>query len=178
MTAADLALAVANSVRALDELGSPAMLRGWLDANRPNGTPPSDGVLLRLHDFRSLRDAVVVAVRRAVERSPPPDDAVEAFNAASGLVPTWPVLRVGGSARVTTDVETTDASETNRILASIARSAIELLGGPDAARLRECPACRRFFLAARPRQCWCSDTCGNRARVARHRARRAAGIAR
>jgi predicted RNA-binding Zn ribbon-like protein len=58
-------------------------------------------------------------------------------------------------------------------LAFTIANTIELLGGPDAARLRECPACGRFFLASRQRQAWCSGACGNRTRVARHRSRRA-----
>ena len=178
MDGTDLALAIANSARKPDELGSPAALRAWLAARWRSGNPASDGVLLRLHDFRSLRDAVLAACLRTIERSSLPDGAVEAINDASALVPMWPALRTDRSGRTTADVETTDASETNRILASIARSAIELLGGPDAARLRECLACGRFFLASRPRQTWCSDACGNRTRVARHRAGRATAIAR
>jgi len=48
-------------------------------------------------------------------------------------------------------------------LASIARAAIELLGG-------------LVFVAENPRRRWCSAAvCGNRVRVARHYARRAEG---
>ncbi|MBI2237124.1 MAG: CGNR zinc finger domain-containing protein, partial [Actinobacteria bacterium] len=47
------------------------------------------------------------------------------------------------------------------------------LGGSDRTRLGICaaPRCGRFFLAARPKQVWCTRACGNRARVARHYAR-------
>jgi predicted RNA-binding Zn ribbon-like protein len=167
----DLALAFANSAGTPDRLGTPGALRAWLDEHVDSGTP-SDAVLLRVGDFRALRAALIVAFRRTAEGSTPPDDAVDALNATSGMVPMWPVLRINGTAQ-NLEMETSDASETTRILASIARSAIELLGGPDAARLRECPSCGRFFLASRSRQVWCSSACGNRTRVARHRSRRA-----
>jgi predicted RNA-binding Zn ribbon-like protein len=66
------------------------------------------------------------------------------------------------------------ASETEaqgeRVLAAIADSAIEILAGPDRARLRICkaPSCGMFFLEGRAGQQWCTVSCGNRARVARH----------
>ena len=53
--------------------------------------------------------------------------------------------------------------------AEVARTAIELLAG---GRLRQCgnPRCILYFLAEGRRQ-FCSDTCANRTRVARHAAR-------
>lgn len=167
-----LALAIANSAGTPDRLGTPGALRAWLDEHRVDSGTASDAVLLRVGDFRALRAALIVAFRRTAEGSSPPDDVVDALNATSAMAPMWPVLRINGTAQCL-EMETSDASETTRILASIARSAIELLGGPDAARLRECPACGRLFLASRPRQVWCSGACGNRTRVARHRSRRA-----
>lgn len=52
----------------------------------------------------------------------------------------------------------------------LATDAIQLLTGPDAVRIRVCPApgCILFFLGTHPRRRWCTDTCGNRVRVARH----------
>jgi predicted RNA-binding Zn ribbon-like protein len=166
-----LGLAIANSAGTTDRLGTAGAFRAWLDEHVDSGTR-SDAVLLRVGDFRALRAALIVAFRRTAEGSSPPDDVVDALNGTSAMAPMWPVLRINGTAK-DLEMETSDASETTRILASIARSAVELLGGPDAARLRECPACGRFFLASRPRQVWCSGACGNRTRVARHRSRRA-----
>ncbi|HYZ14429.1 MAG TPA: ABATE domain-containing protein [Actinomycetota bacterium] len=166
-----LALAIANSVGPPDRLGTPSALRSWLDEHRVDSGTARDAVLLRVGEFRSLRDHVRTALARAVESLPIPDDVVDELNAASAGAPTWPLLRVeAGTAALA--IATSDTSETTTILASFARSAIELLGGPDAARLRKCPACGRFFLASRPRQMWCSGACGNRTRVARHRSRR------
>jgi predicted RNA-binding Zn ribbon-like protein len=61
------------------------------------------------------------------------------------------------------------------LLGDLARSAIELLAGDERTLLRACPGegCRLLFVATDPRRVWCSsETCGNRARVARHRAER------
>ena len=167
-----LAFAIANSAGTPDRLGTPGALRAWLDEHWVDSDTPGEAVLLRVGDFRSLRAALIVAFRQTAKGSSPPDDVVDALNATSAMAPTWPVLRINGTAQ-NLEMETSDPSETTRILASIARSAIELLGGPDAARLGECPACGWFFLASRPSQVWCSGACGNRTRVARHRSRRA-----
>ena len=167
-----VSLAFANTfVPSGDRLDTPSELRAWLDM-WPEIDRVDDAVLLRLGEFRSLRDHLRTALIKTVEGVSIPDMAVDELNAASARAATWPVLRVNSTAQKL-EIETSDASETSRILASIARSAIELLGGPDAARLRQCPACGRFFLASRPSQVWCSGACGNRTRVARHRSRRA-----
>lgn len=152
-----------------DELGTPSGLRAWLAHWAGQEDADRDEVVLRLGDFRALRDAVHDALAGAVEPGRAPAEAVRELNAASAAVPTWPALDEGGLVRRT---EAAAASVTARILAEIARSAIELLGGPDRSRVRACASCGRFFLAARPGQVWCSAGCGNRARVARHRARR------
>ncbi|HEY5833083.1 MAG TPA: CGNR zinc finger domain-containing protein [Streptomyces sp.] len=45
---------------------------------------------------------------------------------------------------------------------------------PERDLLRACPAprCVRYFVKQHPRREWCRPSCGNRARVARHSARR------
>ena len=56
-------------------------------------------------------------------------------------------------------------------LAAVARSALELMGGTQLSRLRECaaPSCSMLFVATNAKRVWCtSDVCGNRQRVARH----------
>ncbi|MEU7567854.1 CGNR zinc finger domain-containing protein [Streptomyces fradiae] len=61
------------------------------------------------------------------------------------------------------------------LLAALARDAVDLLTDPGArARLRRCQGCHRVYLDASHggRRRWCSSAaCGNRDRVARHRAR-------
>jgi predicted RNA-binding Zn ribbon-like protein len=62
---------------------------------------------------------------------------------------------------------------TDTVLGVIAADTIELLGGPRSDDLRACgaPGCMLMFLKDHPRREWCSPTCGNRARQARHYAR-------
>jgi predicted RNA-binding Zn ribbon-like protein len=90
-------------------------------------------------------------------------------NEASAAAPRVVQLRDGAV------VESRLGSPEDAILGAIAASAVELLGGPDRELVRVCdaPSCGLFFLAARERQQWCTPSCGNRARVARHYARRA-----
>jgi predicted RNA-binding Zn ribbon-like protein len=61
------------------------------------------------------------------------------------------------------------------LLAEIARSGIELLGGSDREKLRRCdgPGCPLLFVATNPQRHWCAPhLCGNRVRAARHYRRR------
>lgn len=61
-------------------------------------------------------------------------------------------------------------------LAAVAREAVEILGGPDAALLRECgrPECTQVYLdrSRGHRREWCAmRTCGNRVKVSAYRSR-------
>jgi predicted RNA-binding Zn ribbon-like protein len=55
-------------------------------------------------------------------------------------------------------------------LTGLAGEAIELFARADSPQLRACqaPGCVLYFLKDHPRREWCSTTCGNRARAARH----------
>lgn len=66
------------------------------------------------------------------------------------------------------------------VLSSVARDAIDVLGGPRAARLKRCEGSRCALLfvdtSRSGRRRWCSmERCGNRAKVAAHRRRRKEG---
>lgn len=52
----------------------------------------------------------------------------------------------------------------------IATMGLELLAGAERGRLRAClaPNCVLYFVKEHTRREWCSPSCGNRARVARH----------
>ncbi|HSI17194.1 MAG TPA: ABATE domain-containing protein [Sphingomonas sp.] len=63
------------------------------------------------------------------------------------------------------------------LLASLAREAVHLFGGEDAARVRQCqsPACTLFFIdtSRSGDRRWCSmSACGNKAKVAEFRRRK------
>jgi predicted RNA-binding Zn ribbon-like protein len=170
-----LALALANTAADVDVLATPAELTDWLSGNQVALGSVDDEVALRLADFRSLRNAIRGAMSARLRGVSPSADALRALNEASAAVPTAPALEDSRSGPVRVERVTASPSRTVQILATIARSAIELLGGPDHDRLRLCPAtrCGKAFLASRGRQVWCSASCGNRMRVARHHARRA-----
>jgi predicted RNA-binding Zn ribbon-like protein len=142
-------------------------LDGWLDHERARIPIPKPS-RERLPAFRVLRDALHTALVAAARGERPPPSAIKAINAASA--------RSDGHVRLvhrdTADYRGT-GTPLDQALSAIARSAIELLTSPDRQRLRVCPApsCGMFYLG-RPEQEWCSTACGNRARAARHYARR------
>jgi predicted RNA-binding Zn ribbon-like protein len=168
-----LALAFANTSVPDDALTTAAGLSAWLSGPHADFGSVAPEVALRLGDFRALRSAVHEAVAARATGVAVPTDAVGALNEASAAVPTWPVLVADDPRRPLERTEAGGGSATAQILATIARSAIELVGGGE--RLRICPArrCGRVFVASRAAQVWCSPVCGNRMRVARHHARRA-----
>ncbi|MEU4404412.1 ABATE domain-containing protein [Streptosporangium sp. NPDC023963] len=128
-----------------------------------------------------LRQAVRALFARAVRPGPASSadahrlpgfaESLDLVNAAALAVPLaarleWPSDDVP-RARTVPDG---GATESARIRAALATSAIELLAGPLRERLRTCPAprCVLYFLKEHSRQEWCSVGCGNRARAARH----------
>jgi predicted RNA-binding Zn ribbon-like protein len=122
-----------------------------------------------------LRRAIRALFAHAVRPDPPAksddgvldaDTALRQVNAAAAAVLRAPQL--GWPDTVTYDETPADSSK--RLLAAFARSAIELLSGPDRPRLKACPAprCVKYFVQDHPRQAWCKPSCGNRARVSRY----------
>lgn len=80
------------------------------------------------------------------------------------------VLRAPQLAGARLNYRQTTADPTTRLLAELARAAIEFLTSPARAELRACPAprCTRYFVQDHPRQAWCKPSCGNRARASRY----------
>jgi predicted RNA-binding Zn ribbon-like protein len=163
-----------GSWRSADMLASPSELGRWLELHEGALGPGGQEVALRVGDFRALRGTIATLLAAAMRAAPLPDEAVERLNEASANVPVSARLDASDPARPAAAWSRRGGSRTSEILAAIATSAIEVIGGPDRERLRTCPAarCGRSFLAARTAQVWCSPGCGNRMRVARHHARR------
>jgi predicted RNA-binding Zn ribbon-like protein len=187
-TPPDLVRWLRAHARVLGEYGFPAVAPA-AGGGAPSEVTPGAGEFVV--DDRVL--AAVVAVRTAIRalfaravlpgepssadagRLPDAGAALELLNAASARVPvaprlTWPP---DGTPVVTYGVP--GAPEPAGLPgAALARAAISFLAGPDRSRLRACPAprCVRYFVQAHARQEWCKPSCGNRARVARHHARR------
>lgn len=57
-----------------------------------------------------------------------------------------------------------------RLVATLARAAMDFLSGSQRAQLRACsaPPCVRYFVKSHERQEWCKPSCGNRVRPAHH----------
>jgi predicted RNA-binding Zn ribbon-like protein len=159
-----------------DLLTSAGDLRRWLEVEEPWLGPAPPEAALRLADFRDLRASIRSLFGAVVEGRPVPADAVDALNAASAAAPGHRLLDASDPREPLAVDAMTAGSPTVELLARTARSAIQIVGGPDRRRLRVCPAprCGRFYLASRGGQVWCGDACGNRARVARHHERRRA----
>ena len=169
----ELAIDFANTVivvrpgQEIDGLETEEDLERWLECERGRlGEPPRG----RLQEFRRLRAAVRTLMTAAAASDELPAPAVATVNRASRAAPRFAQLRDGAAVD-----ESRARTRADDVLGAIAASAIELLGGPDRRLIRVCgaPRCGLYFLADRERRQWCSPSCGNRARVARHYARRA-----
>ncbi|MFH9294216.1 CGNR zinc finger domain-containing protein [Streptomyces sp. NPDC017520] len=132
--------------------------------------------------------AAVVGVRRAVRalfarvvspappspadahRLMPADEALARLNAAAAREPVAPQLRWPDGGAPAVRLLSAEADPRVRLVAALARDAVDFLGGPECERLRAChaPRCVRYFIKSHGRQEWCKPSCGNRARVARH----------
>lgn len=130
--------------------------------------------------LRALRDATrALAARRTADPRTAGASgmssryALDQLNALAKAAPSWPVLEWPDGAAPT--VTSQAAQNAGQIVVSwLAREAIDLIGGSQGAELRAClaPGCVLYFVRHHPRREWCSDSCGNRARQARHYQRR------
>ena len=124
----------------------------------------------QLLQLRAVLRDVLTAI---VDGAQVPRDGLDSINDLAARGPVTLTARLGADGFV---IDRASPASSDAVLrADIARSALALLAEPARAMLRLCraPGCTLFFLAERPRQQWCSTSCGNRARVARHYARRA-----
>ncbi|CAI7976997.1 MULTISPECIES: ABATE domain-containing protein [unclassified Parafrankia] len=156
--------------RNFERLPQPADLGRWFVAAGLLDVPPAvteEG----LRSARRLREAIYRTALAGTRDEPGVDGDRRVINAHArrgGLAPQLTARR---------SVELRPGrSPAADALATVARDAVDLLGGPDITRVRECAShdCALLFLdTSRPgRRRWCSDrACGNRARAAAHRAR-------
>src|SRR5919106_6072914 len=151
-----------------DLLESDAQLEAWIAAERGR-IPGVEAASGRLADVRDLRESVRELLHARARGKRPPETARGRINAITAAAPIRISLTSDG--RITQEPDVRDAY--SRLEATIARSAIELADRRED-RLSVCgaPSCGMLYLREHPRQVWCSKACGNRARVARHAARR------
>ncbi|WP_086562456.1 CGNR zinc finger domain-containing protein [Streptomyces africanus] len=183
--ALDLALTVRHDGNGgvADDLTDPAGLTAWVRAH-PEVLPDAGRSVAgaaQLAAVRDLRDAVRALFAHAVrpgEPSPadaarllPVPEAVRRLNEAAARTPTVPVLNWPEGTGP--DVRHQPAHGGDDLASALAHAVIAFLASPERDRLRAChaPRCVRYFLKNHPRQEWCTPSCGNRARVARHHQR-------
>lgn len=101
-------------------------------------------------------------------------DARATLNRVAAGVPAVPVLQDNARFSLAGDAEA--------LLVMLAREAVQLLGGREASRIRQCqsPTCTIFFVdnSRKGDRRWCSMSAfGNKAKVAEFRQRRSPGAA-
>ena len=172
-----LAIEFANTLftdggRPLDALTTSAALTRWLQTNAeridaPLPRRPGAGGLERA---RELRATVRALLAKAVDGDPPPAATVRRLNELAALAPITARLRWTSDEPPKAHLSLPGAGRLDALLALLAQSAIDVLGGSGAGRLRRCeaPGCINYYLKDHPRRAWCSPKCGNRVRVARH----------
>ncbi|MGH2963188.1 MAG: CGNR zinc finger domain-containing protein, partial [Solirubrobacterales bacterium] len=140
----------------------------WIAAERGRiaGVEAASG---RLTEVRQLRESARELLHARARGERPPDKARRRINAISASAPIRTELTTDGRAVA----EPTSDDRYAVFEAAVARSAIELADREeDRLSVCEAPSCGMLYLRDLPRQVWCSKACGNRARVARHAARR------
>lgn len=155
--------------RGIERLGTPADLRRWLSQSGLLEHP----VPARPHDLdatRRLREAIYRAATAVIAGIPPHRADRATINSFAVWAPLTPELTTHGVRWATASRSVPGA------LSWLARDAIDLIGGPDRALLRECASdtCGLLFIdTSRPQsRRWCSsDRCGSAARAAEYRRR-------
>ena len=153
----------------LDLVPDARALAGWLRAHdvKVGGGAIGEEELDRM---RELRGAIRTAFLARAAGTRPAAGAIRQINSAAALVPATPRVQWRDGRLIQTKVWTGAARPADRALAAIAADAIGTLLGDSGKRLRLCEAhgCNRMFIAVHRRRRWCSRSCGDRVRVARH----------
>jgi predicted RNA-binding Zn ribbon-like protein len=169
-----VALALVNSLAAgpagqSDQLATPVEIARWI---RSCGLGSVTAVHVSDEDVAALaelRTAVRELFTAAADEREPDLTAVSLVNADARLVLGAPALRwLAGPPQQRWQAERPDTAA--NALALIARDAIEIVCGPFGPVIHHCEAhgCDRMFFRTHGRRRWCSNTCGDRVRVARH----------
>lgn len=127
--------------------------------------------------FRHLRAVLRACVTDVTAGRTPADPVLAEINRIARQAVGWEELVPGEPVALLRRRPGTDCWQA--AAGELAAEAIRLVTGPDRARLQACPApgCILFFLRQHPRREWCTGTCGNRVRVARHSRRHRADAA-
>ncbi|MGN6221522.1 MAG: CGNR zinc finger domain-containing protein [Microbacterium sp.] len=155
-----------------EKLTAPTDLDAWFTesglAPRVEASAPAD-----LDAALEVREAIYALVWARLHDRALPSDAVATVNTLAAEPPLTAALTDDGWARSGTP---------RQALSHLAREAVEIIGGDDAALLRECsrPECTQVYLdtSRGHRREWCSmATCGSRMKAKAYRERRKADVA-
>jgi predicted RNA-binding Zn ribbon-like protein len=167
-----------------DSLADVADVDSWLSAVRDRLAVPGEAVAAGVTTkrvatrLRSLRDALRALAAIATDDDRPAaiahtavdrDAAIADLNHACSRALSWPELSwAGGKVPQSSWHSARPGSEV--AISLIAEQAVQLFAGPQFGELRAChgPGCVLYFVRDQSRREWCSASCGNRARVARH----------
>jgi predicted RNA-binding Zn ribbon-like protein len=157
----------------VERIPDAAALARWLVAAGllPTAPPVHKTHLLQA---RRLREAISSLAHAVMSADPVPGEPLAVLNRHAIRPDLPPRLAVEDGRPVIT---TPAAADVPSALATIARDAVLLLGGPQAARIKQCehPDCTLLFLdeTQSGRRRWCSmGRCGNLVKTAGYRARR------
>jgi len=172
-----LAMDFANTIHRrgmvdIDHLVTGDDVASWC-AHEPPGRVPrvsARAATPRMDEIRALRDDVHAILRATVDGAPLPVAAVERVNARARALPI--VAQIGPRPGERVAVPAARRGAVDELLARVAADTIATVGagGPDAVHFCDAPSCGGFFAPERANQRWCDDSCGTRARVARHAA--------
>jgi predicted RNA-binding Zn ribbon-like protein len=158
-----------RSAQPREMLGAPASLDTWFrESGLVDAVTPATGADLRA--ALALREAVHALVAARLSGEPADRAAVALVNEVAATPSVIPRLTPTGRR-----VEATPS----QALSSVARQAVDILGGPEAGLLKECgrPECTQVYLdhSRGFRREWCAmRTCGSRMKAAAYRSRKRA----
>jgi predicted RNA-binding Zn ribbon-like protein len=120
--------------------------------------------------LRRLRSAIRAAFVARIDGRPLDPASLDVLNAACAAGPRTPQLTWEDDGPELGWAKPRAGTGLDVALATIAADAIDIVSSPLGGLLRACEAhgCVRLFLQDHGRRRWCSRTCGDRVRVARH----------
>ncbi|SEM20614.1 CGNR zinc finger domain-containing protein [Streptacidiphilus jiangxiensis] len=154
----------------IEKLAVPGQLGAWfVEAGMLDAAPAADETDVAI--AVELRESIYSLVAARLDGQPMPPRAIAEVNRHAAGLPVTLRLHGEGASRTGTVAQG---------LTALAREAVDMLGGDDAALLRECarPECTQVYLdrSRGHRREWCAmKTCGNRVKAASYRARQHSG---
>jgi predicted RNA-binding Zn ribbon-like protein len=164
-----VATVAARGTTHLEHLVGPDDLAEWIAqagiVDDPVAVTPAG-----LERAKAVREALFALVEATIDGEPAPREALRVVNEAAAAPPPTPALQ---------DAALRREGDLDAVLSALARAALELLGGPERARVKWCAGegCTRPFVdrSRGGRRRWCGMAgCGDRAKAAAYRARRRA----